>query len=101
MAWDSAFEPTREPQPLGEVLSALVAAHAPGVSEPFISNNTDVQYLGTKSGLPPRFIRQMVGWFKEPVVLEALRRFEKGWTTAVFVGICRNVERNDGANEEA
>jgi len=94
MAWDGALEPTREPHPLGDVLQPLLDAIAPGVSEPFISKNTDVQYLGAKSGLPPRFIRQMVGWFKEPIVLEALRRFEKGWTTAVFVGICRNVEKN-------
>jgi len=73
---------------------ALLAAKTPGVSEPFISKNPDVQYLGTKSGLPPAFLRRMVGWFKEPVVLEALRRTRPGWGADLFVGICRQVAAN-------
>ena len=94
MAWDSAFEYT-EPRSIGSVLpDLLAAASAPGSSEPFISKNPDVQYLGTKSGLPPAFIRRMVGWFKEPVVLEALRRTRPGWGADLFVGICRQVEAN-------
>jgi hypothetical protein len=57
-------------------------------------SNPDIDYLTRTRGLEPRFVGRMLGWFGEEVVLEALRRFEKGWTESVFVGICRNVEKH-------
>jgi len=89
-AWDSAFEPHQ----IGDVLDTLVDI-PPSVLRVSFSN-PDIDYLTRTRGLEPRFVGRMLGWFGEEVVLEALRRFEKGWTTAVFVGICRNVEKNDG-----
>jgi len=89
-AWDSAFEST-EPEPIGDIVSAL-AKDSPR-SLPRVSfSNPDIDYLTRTRGLEPRFVGRMLGWFGEEVVLETLRRFEKGWTTAVFVGICRRVE---------
>jgi hypothetical protein len=94
MAWDSALE-SSEPQALGDVLDALeLEAPAPRSLVKF--SNPDIDYLTRTRGLQASFVGRMLGWFGEPVVLETLRRFEKGWTESVFVGIARNVERNDG-----
>lgn len=87
------MDTTSEPQAIGDVVSTLVGGLASGDSQPFFSKNPDVQYLAAKSGLQPAFVRRMLGWFGDAVVLEALRRFSKDWAEPVFVGICRKVER--------
>ena len=80
---------------IGTVVAVLLRDHASGFVEiPFVSKNPDVQHLGGRSGLPPVFIRRMVGWFGEAIALEALRQFRPGGTAAYFVGICRRLERS-------
>jgi hypothetical protein len=92
MAWDSALERT-EPRSLGDVLDALELEASAPRSLVVKFANPDIAYLTRTRELQAKFIGRMLGWFGESVVLEALRRFEKGWTEAVFVGICRQVER--------
>jgi hypothetical protein len=92
MAWDSALERT-EPRSLGDVLDALELEVPSPRSLVVKFANPDIAYLTRTRELQAKFTGRMLGWFGEPVVLEALRRFEKGWTEAVFVGICRQVER--------
>ena len=80
---------------IGTVVAVLLRDRASGFVEiPFVSKNPDVQHLGGRSGLPPVFIRRMVGWFGEAIALEALRQFRPGGDAAYFVGICRRLERS-------
>lgn len=88
MAWDSALEP----HPLGAVIDHLV--DTPPSQQRVVFSDPDINYLTRRYELEPRFVGRMLRIFGESVVREALRRFQKGWTTAVFVGICRNVERS-------
>ena len=90
-AWDSALESNRA-QAIGDIVNALVEpAPTPVLLVEF--SHPDITYLTRRYELEPHFIGRMLGWFVESVVLEALRRFEKGWAPRVFVGICRNVEK--------
>ena len=84
------------PVPIGEVLEVLSPGLGVHASLKRVSfKNPDIDYLTRRNEVEPRFIGRMLRIFGEPVVLESLRRFEKGWSEAVFVGICRNVERGD------
>jgi hypothetical protein len=56
-------------------------------------SNPDINYLTRRYEVEAKFIGRMLRIFGEAVVLESLRRFEKGWTQAVFFGCCRNVEK--------
>jgi hypothetical protein len=67
------------------------ADHAPMQRVTF--SNPDIHYLTRRYEVEAKFIGRMLRIFGEAVVLESLRRFEKGWSEAVFVGIARNVEK--------
>jgi hypothetical protein len=94
MAWDSALEST-DPEPIGDIVSALAKDIPPSLQRVQFSN-PDIDCLTRCYELEPRFIGRMLRIFGESITLETLRRFEKGWTESVFVGIARNVERNNG-----
>ena len=61
-------------------------------------SNPDIQYMTTKYGFEPKFIARALRSFGEPVVMESLRRWERGWqykedqARAVFWKICQAVK---------
>lgn len=85
------MDTTSEPQAIGEVVDALLSGVPP--MQRVVFSNPDIDYLTRCYELDPKFIGRMLRIFGEEVVLESLRRFRKGWTEPVFVGICRKVER--------
>lgn len=83
------------PVSLGEVVVALVGEAPP--SKPRVAfANPDIDYLTRRNEREPRFVGRMLRIFGETVVLEALRRDDK-FPDKVFLGICRNVERQEGS----
>ena len=74
-------------------LTPLLRSLSGSSKDPLTFKNPDLSYLAGRSRLKPSFLRRMVGWFGEPTVLEALRRYDPTWAEAYFVGVCRNVEK--------
>ena len=89
---DASQQGAQEPLLIGGVLDTLVSQGPPSMQPGFFVN-PDIDYLTRTRGLEPRFVGRMLAWFGEPVVVESLRRFENGWSCAIFVGVARNVER--------
>lgn len=80
------------PVSLGEVVDALVRED-PASQQRVAFAHPDINYLTRRNEREPRFVGRMLRIFGAAVVLEALRRDEGEWSEAVFVGVCRNVER--------
>jgi hypothetical protein len=94
-------DPT-EPTELGFVIPVILdrakPKSAPKERKEARLANPDIQYMTAKYGLEPKFIARALRSFGEPVVLESLRRWERGWmfekdrARAVFWRICQAVE---------
>jgi len=94
------YDPT-EPTELGFVIKEIVeeTKPKPATKERVVKfHNPDIQYMTAKYGLEPKFVARAIRSFGEPVVVETLRRWERGWqykedqARAVFWRICQAVE---------
>jgi len=92
-----------EPTELGFVIREIVeeTKPKPATKERVVKfANSDIQYLTAKYELEPKFVARALRSFGEPVVLESLRRWDRGWqfrddkdwAQAVFWRICQAVE---------
>lgn len=75
---------------LGEVVQHLVQNPRYQRVDAKFSQN-DINYLRRKTGLDHKVVAHAIRSFGAAVVLESLRRFQVGWSSAYFWGVCRKV----------